>query len=93
MKDGKYIDSSGTERWYLNGKRHREDGPATIHTNGTEQWWQHGKRHREDGPAILLKYKNTKYWYINNEELTESEFLIWKEGKEFDEMMRELLTE
>ena len=32
----------GTEVWYLNGERHREDGPAVITGQG-EEWWIHGK--------------------------------------------------
>ena len=24
---------------YLNGKLHREDGPAVIYANGTKEWW------------------------------------------------------
>ena len=47
----------------------------TIHIeeNGTRSWFLNGKLHREDGPAI--EYANgDKYWYINGESLTESEF-------------------
>jgi hypothetical protein len=25
--------------WYVNGERHREDGPATIYENGDKEWW------------------------------------------------------
>ena len=41
-----------SEEWWLNGLRHREDGPAIESKNGGEEWWLNGKRHREDGPAI-----------------------------------------
>jgi len=27
-------DTYGDKYWYLNGKRHREDGPAVEHANG-----------------------------------------------------------
>ena len=53
----------GTE-WILNGKRHREDGPAREYTNGTKFWYRDGKCHREDGPA--MEYADgSKYWYLN----------------------------
>ena len=30
---------NGTKYWYLNGKRHREDGPAIEYPNGTKYWY------------------------------------------------------
>jgi hypothetical protein len=57
-------DEDGTLRYYLNGKLHREDGPAIEYGNGDKFWYINGKRHREDGPAV--EYDNgDKYWYIN----------------------------
>ena len=62
----------GDKFWYLNGKLHREDGPAIEYANGTKSWFLNGKRHREDGPAI--EYDNGyKAWYLNDEEVTEEE--------------------
>ena len=58
------IDSNGNKYWYLNGKLHREDGPAIEFANGTKSWYLNGKCHREDGPAI--EYANgNKYWFLN----------------------------
>jgi hypothetical protein len=57
---------SGTKFWYLNGKRHREDGPAIETANGGKEWCLNDKRHREDGPAV--EYANGgKLWYLNGE--------------------------
>jgi len=54
---------NGNKFWYLNGKRHREDGPA-IEYAGYKEWYLNGKRHREDGPA--LEWANgDKAWYLN----------------------------
>jgi hypothetical protein len=55
---------NGGKEWFLNGKRHREDGPAVEYADGyNKEWWINGKRHREDGPAI--DYANGhKEWYI-----------------------------
>ena len=51
--------------WRLNGKLHREDGPALEYADGTKAWYINGKLHREDGPAAELA-NGTKCWYINN---------------------------
>ena len=67
------VSSDGTRVWFLNGKLHREDGPAIECTNGANNWFLNGKRHREDGPAIEYD-SGHKYWYINGEQLTEDEF-------------------
>jgi uncharacterized protein YgiM (DUF1202 family) len=54
----------GSKYWYLNGKYHREDGPAVEYANGDKYWYLNGEYHREDGPAI--EYANgNKYWYLN----------------------------
>ena len=48
----------------LNGKLHREDGPAIEYASGTKCWYLNGLNHRENGPAV--EYPNgTKYWLIN----------------------------
>ena len=52
------------KEWYLNGKCHREDGPACEHFCGNKAWYINGKLHRIDGPA--LEYANgSKFWYLN----------------------------
>ena len=33
----------GDKYWYLNGKRHREDGPAVERVNGYKSWWLNDK--------------------------------------------------
>ena len=56
---------NGTKAWYLNGKRHREDGPACEYPSGTKVWCLNGKRHREDGPACE-NASGDKEWYLND---------------------------
>jgi len=41
----------GETRWTLNGKLHREDGPAIEFLSGTRKWYLNGRLHREGGPA------------------------------------------
>ena len=31
--------TNGNKSWYLNGKRHREDGPAIEYVNGDKYWY------------------------------------------------------
>ena len=58
------ITPSGTKKYRLNGKLHREDGSAIEYADGEKEWYIHGKRHREDGPAV--EYADTyKEWYIH----------------------------
>ena len=54
----------GTKQWWLNGKLHREDGPAVEHADGSKEWYLNGKIHREDGPAFEGA-DGTKEWYLN----------------------------
>ena len=71
------------ERWYLNGKRHREDGPALqyFHSNGQkryEYWYLRGKFHREDGPALQTWLKNGEKiygWFLNNKGYSREEWI------------------
>jgi hypothetical protein len=34
-----FIYPDGTKLWYLNGKLHREDGPAIEYLNGYKEWY------------------------------------------------------
>ena len=35
--------TNGTKFWFLNGKRHREDGPAIEYDNGYKAWYLNDK--------------------------------------------------
>ena len=42
--DGPAIEwHDGTEEWYQNNKRHRENSPAIKFTDGYQAWYIHGK--------------------------------------------------
>ena len=58
------VDKYGTQRWFLNGELHREDGPAEIYPDGTQVWYLNGEIHREDGPA-LIHPDGSQFWYLN----------------------------
>ena len=59
--------------YYLDGKLHRNDGPAVIRKD-YESWYKNDQLHREDGPAV--EYTNgTKEWWLNGKPLSEKEFI------------------
>ena len=59
----------GDKHWYLNGKYHREDGPACELVNGDKWWCLNDKLHRIDGPAIIHA-NGEKVYYINGKIVT-----------------------
>ena len=67
MKEYKVrVYEGGIVEWRLDGKLHREDGPAEISCN-TQSWWLNGKRHREDGPAMIKNELRYQSWWLNGE--------------------------
>jgi len=42
------VDENGNKFWLLNGKLHREDGPAIEFANGQKDWYLNGKRLSEE---------------------------------------------
>lgn len=58
------IDRFGTKRYTLNGKAHRDDGPAVIFSAGNKWWFKHGTLHRLNGPAIET-IDSERLWYID----------------------------
>ena len=72
------------EKWYLNGKLHREDGPSIQYwySNGQkrfEDWYLNGESHREDGPAYQSWYPNGQkeyeVWYLNGKEYSRENWI------------------
>jgi len=57
-------DDGGSKSWWLNGERHRVDGPAIEWSDGSKEWFLNGKCHRVDGPAVKWDY-GSKFWYLN----------------------------
>ena len=62
------VNTNGDKHWYLNGKLHREDGPACEYADGTKYWYLNDERHREDGPAVECA-DGDKLWYLNGKQL------------------------
>jgi hypothetical protein len=68
------IDLTGTKRWYLNGKLHREDGPAVEYTDGTKVWRQRGKLHRIGGPAIEYGLVPIRIWALESYQYSKKDY-------------------
>src|ERR1700691_1668900 len=60
---------NGSIFYYLNGKRHREDGPAIIRTDGTLEYFLNGFYHREDGPAVINE--KGEFYFLNDINITD----------------------
>ena len=58
-------DDDGVKQWFLNGKRHRTDGPAIEWKCGSKTWYLNGKCHRTDGPAVEWS-SGSKEWWLND---------------------------
>jgi hypothetical protein len=65
--------SNGDKYWYLNGKRHRNDGPAIEFNDGDKHWFFKDRLHREDGPAVEV-VNGDRYWYFNGIEYSQEEW-------------------
>ena len=76
------------EKWVLNGKKHRVNGPAWTILKGTDThfiWYMNGELHRVDGPAETVwrdGLKIREYWYVNDELYRRDghAYTSWKDG-------------
>ena len=51
---------NGTKLWFLNGKLHREDGPAYEYADGDKYWYLNGKEYTEDEWRRLVNKTKAK---------------------------------
>ena len=55
--------NNGTKFWFLNGKYHREDGPAVEYTDGDKHWYLNDKYLGDEEPENwdeLVRVENVK---------------------------------
>ena len=87
------IDKLGTKRWYKNGLKHRDNGPAIEYYNGTKFWHKNDLKHRDDGPAVEYS-GGDKLWYRHGKlhredgpaiEYTDGDKYYYLDGEEFTE--------
>ena len=63
MKKPERIAYEDRIEYCLNGRFHREDGPALDYKDGRKCWYIEGKRHRKGGPAIV-RADGAKIWFL-----------------------------
>jgi hypothetical protein len=73
----------GTRQYHLNGKIHRENGPAIELYTGDKIWYLNGKLHRIDGPAIDF-FVGRKEWWLEGIKYSQEEWFekLSEEDKE-----------
>jgi hypothetical protein len=52
--------ATGRREWWLNGDRHRVEGPA-VERPGRIEYWRCNLLHRDDGPAVITP--TGEFWY------------------------------
>ena len=63
MKPTYKIDANDNKYWYLNGKLHREDGPAIDYINGSKHWYLNNKKINCQSQEEFLKImKYRLFW-------------------------------
>ena len=92
LKNGKFIDNSGTQRWYKNGLLHREDEPVLIAIDGHKAWYLEGRLYRENGPAVI--YSNGCQEWVKDSMIHREDgpARIWPNGEKEYWVNNELCT-
>jgi len=56
-----YIYDDGSQEWYKNGKRHRDDLdengrvlPAIVRSSGRKEWWKNGKKLKDPAKCQII---------------------------------------
>ena len=68
--------------YYLEGKRHRERGPAYVSSSGTIEYRQHGQLHRVDGPARMLANR-IEYWVHGTLHRDDGPAVVYFSGEQY----------
>lgn len=79
IKNNYYREENGIWEvcWFVNGKLHREDGPATISAYGC-WWYKEYKLHRINGPAVCsvdpINGKYSENYWLNDQKVSETNY-------------------
>ena len=76
------VNKDGSKYWYLNGKLHREDGPAIEYASGTKFWYLNGKYLSKD--EWEKRIKKTHNIIIDGKEIELSDESFQNLKKAFD---------
>jgi hypothetical protein len=66
LADGGVSNGEGGRKRYLDGKLHRDDGPAWITRDGLVIWFCNGLQHRTGGPAVM-RPDGALEWYLHGQ--------------------------
>jgi hypothetical protein len=83
MKNGRYILKNGSEEWYKDGERHREDGPSTTLSNGYREWRINGDIYNDNGPSVIYS-DGTREWRIYPPKIKLDTIFWWWDSYESD---------
>ena len=57
------IHSNGLQKWFIDERLHRTNGPAIIHPSGKMEFYNYGTRHRDYGlPSIIHPNGAVEFW-------------------------------
>ena len=77
------IDDNCTKWFNLEGKYHRENGPAIEWADGSKYWYLNGQLHRVDGPAVEW-VDGSKEWWINGQRhRVDGPAVEWADGRKY----------
>lgn len=63
--NGQHVDKYGTQRWYNDGKLHRDnDLPAIIRVE-YQEWYKNGQKHRDGDLPSKIWACGDQQWYKN----------------------------
>ena len=79
-KPTKTVNLFGTIKYRLDGKLHRDDGPAVMFAEGGLVWHNHGSYHRLDGPSIIAE--SQLWWYLYGYAYTREDYIVYLLGYE-----------
>lgn len=77
------IDYGNVEKWYFNGKLHRENGPAINFDNKIKEWYFNGKLHRTDGPAVEWPDGSGSWYFEGKQHRLNGPARDWKIQKQW----------
>ena len=64
MLTGNVTITDGSQRWYKQGRRHRDwDRPARIGADGSQWWFMEGELHRDQDQPAIIKTSGYQAWY------------------------------
>jgi hypothetical protein len=75
MTNHEIIEYNDRIEYHLNGRLHRDNGPAIIYNDGSEYWFQYDRLHNTNGPAIILPFGMKRY-YINDKQYSLNDYKL-----------------